>query len=221
MIDRLPKAVVFDMDGTLIDNYPVHLETWQLICSNYGAPRTIEEIIRDLHGTNFEICQKFFGPSITLEQSDIIGNEKEALYREVYRPRIAPVDGLMELMDQLAQFKIPMALGTMGNRDNAEFVIDALGLDRYLSAVFTAEDVERGKPHPDIFNKCFEIIDPKGTLHRTEKWVFEDTSSGIEAAINAGAVAIGVRTSKTHEELTKHGANSTVANYHEVLKMFY
>ena len=74
------------MDGTLINNYPFHL-AWQIICEKYCAC-SIDEIIKDLHGTNFEVCQNFFGKDITFEESERIGNEKEALYREIYRPHM-------------------------------------------------------------------------------------------------------------------------------------
>jgi beta-phosphoglucomutase-like phosphatase (HAD superfamily) len=73
---QLPKAVIFDMDGTLINNYPFHLKAWQIICEKYGAPRSIDEIIKDLHGTNFEVCQNFFGKDITFKKVSVLVMKK-------------------------------------------------------------------------------------------------------------------------------------------------
>ncbi|MEY2963307.1 MAG: hypothetical protein RL754_568 [Bacteroidota bacterium] len=216
----LPKLVAFDMDGTLIDNYEFHLKAWGAVCEELGQPRTREAIVRDLHGTNLEICRTFFDANMSEEEANAIGDRKEAMYRELYQPHIKPVEGLHRLLDQFSDFNIPMALGTMGNRENAEFVIDLLNLEPYFRAVFTAEDVQRGKPHPDIFNKCFDALSNGQALETKEKWVFEDTSSGIQSAVNASATAIGVLTSKSSEELLKHGASWTIKTYDEVLKTF-
>ena len=186
---QLPKAVIFDMDGTLINNYPFHLKAWQIICEKYDAPRSIDEIIKDLHGTNFEVCQNFFGKDITFEESERIGNEKEALYREIYRPHIAPVEGLIPLLQLFYNSGIPMAVGTMGNKANADFTLDTLGIRHFFKAVHTAEEVNKGKPDPEIFLTCLKSITQE-SLQTQELWVFEDTSSGITAAINAGGTAL-------------------------------
>ena len=213
-----PKAVIFDMDGTLIDNYPFHLKAWGLICEKYGAPRSQEEIIRDLHGTNFEVCKNFFGDHITYEESERIGDEKEALYREIYKPHIQPVDGLPELLEALKQRNIPMAVGTMGNKANADFTLDTLDIRHYFSAVHTAEDVSKGKPDPEIFTTCLKSL-KTGALELEELWIFEDTSSGIMAAKNAGGSPIGVLTSKSEEELKSCGAVYCAKTYYEVHKL--
>jgi HAD superfamily hydrolase (TIGR01509 family) len=215
---QLPQAVVFDMDGTLIDNYPFHLKAWGLICEKYGAPRSEEAIIRDLHGTNFEVCKNFFGPDVTFEESERIGQEKEALYREIYKPHIQPVDGLIELLETLNQCNIPMAVGTMGNKANADFTLDTLDIRHYFSAVHTAEEVSKGKPDPEIFTKCLVSLNT-GDLQGEKLWIFEDTSSGIKAAINAGGTPIGLLTSKSKEELISSGAVYCVKTYHEILKL--
>jgi HAD superfamily hydrolase (TIGR01509 family) len=212
-----PEYVIFDMDGTLVDNYHVHIDAWLAISTKYGGPTSREAIIADLHGTNFEICQKYFGPT-SKEDADRIAEEKEAKYRELYAPHIEPVTGLMAFVDHLKELHVPMAVGTMGTKENARFVIDALGLQSYLSHWRSAECVERGKPHPDIFMECLK---PWGTINLgpDRLWVIEDTSSGIAAGKACGATVIGVRTSKTDEELRSAGADLTVGNYYELLKM--
>ncbi|MBL6671134.1 MAG: HAD family phosphatase [Flavobacteriaceae bacterium] len=214
---QLPKIVLFDMDGTLVDNYAFHLKAWQHICERRGKTKTLHEIATDLHGTNFEICRKFFGQEVTIEQSERIGTEKEALYREIYAPFIKPVNGLYDFLTALKQQSIKLALGTMGNRANAAFILKALALEEYFTIVQTAEDVSRGKPHPDIFDNCLNLLEFKAPANPTDVWVFEDTSSGIKAALNTGAKAMGICTSKSAQELLESGAHCVFKDYQEVL----
>jgi beta-phosphoglucomutase-like phosphatase (HAD superfamily) len=124
----------------------------------------------------------------------------------------------MELLDHLRDLHIPMAVGTMGTKENARFVIEALGLHPYLSHWRSAECVERGKPHPDIFLECLKPWEPLN-LEPNRLWVIEDTSSGVAAGKACGAMVVGVRTSKTDEELRGAGADCTVGDYDELLKM--
>ena len=212
-----PAYVIFDMDGTLVDNYHVHIDAWLAISIKYGGPTSREAIIADLHGTNFEICQKYFG-STSKEDAERIAEEKEAKYRELYAPHIEPVKGLMAYLDHLKDMSIPMAVGTMGTEENARFVIEALGLHPYLSHWRSAECVERGKPHPDIFLECLKPWEPLN-LETNRLWVIEDTSSGVAAGKACGATVIGIRTSKTDEELRSAGADFTVGDFTELLKM--
>lgn len=219
MAIALPKYALFDMDGTLIDNYEFHLKAWGEICEKYGAPRSRTEIIRDLHGTNFEVCQKFFGPEMSFERSEEIGNEKEARYREIYAPHIEPIAGLHEVLAHLQEQGVHLALGTMGNSANAHFVIEALELSSFFSTVHTAEDVSKGKPNPEIFTKCLTSLGAPTALNSAEVWIFEDTTSGIQAAVRAGGIAMGIRSSLDDHALKNNGASHTFADYQEVMNL--
>lgn len=216
---RTPRAVLFDMDGTLIDNYSYHIEAWYIICEKYNSPKSKEYIIAHLHGTNHEVCKKFFGSEISHEQSAKIGLEKEALYRELYAPHIRPIDGLTELLVLLQKKGIPMAVGTMGNKENADFTLNQLDIKHYFKTVITAEDVTHGKPNPEIFLNCLHALRLSSTLLKDDIWIFEDTSSGIEAATRAGGKAIGILSSKTKSALKNVGAAICIKNYHEIVKL--
>jgi HAD superfamily hydrolase (TIGR01509 family) len=219
MVIRTPKAVIFDMDGTLIDNYSYHIEAWYVICKKYNAPKSKKYIITHLHGTNHEVCKTFFGSEISAEQSAKIGLEKEALYRELYAPHIRPIDGLTEFLVLLQKKDIPMAVGTMGNKENADFTLNQLDIRHYFKTVLTAEDVTHGKPNPEIFLSCLHALPLSSTLLKDEIWIFEDTSSGIEAATRAGGKAIGILSSKSKSALKNVGAAICIKNYHEIVKL--
>lgn len=219
MAIELPKYALFDMDGTLIDNYEFHLKAWGEICEKYGAPRSRTEIVRDLHGTNFEVCQKFFSPEMSLERSEEIGNEKEARYREIYAPHIEPIAGLHEVLAHLQAQGVHLAVGTMGNKENANFVIKALNLSEYFEVVHTAEDVSKGKPDPEIFTRCLDSLGASKDVAPDEIWIFEDTSSGIQAAVRAGGIAMGIRSSLDEVRLKEHGASHSFTDYQGVMNL--
>ena len=176
------RAAIFDLDGTLVDNMSVHADAWATLSSRHGlavprdrfllefAGRKNEEIIADLwpgHDESFALR---------------LASEKEALYRELYRPRLAPLAGLLPFLDALAAAGVPLAIASAAPALNRALVLDGLDLRRRFAKVTGAEDAKRGKPFPDPFLEAARRRDvpPEKCL------VFEDTTTGIAAATAAG-----------------------------------
>lgn len=186
------------MDGTLVDNMDFHQKAWFAFLSRYDIHVTKAEYDRNNIGTIREIVPRFF-PDVR-DPAEILrlGMEKEEVYRDMYRGHVRPLPGLDRFLSTLRDAGIPMALATAADRGNIDFTIDALGIRDYFDAITGSEDVERGKPHPDVYLKAAEKlgIDPAVCM------AFEDSIGGIRSAEAAGMRVVGIATTHTREELS-------------------
>ncbi len=192
------KGVIFDMDGTMVDNMMVHHRAWQKKLADLGIHMKIEEVQAEIHGINEEILDRLFGDRFDAAARKRISAEKEAAYREIFFEKLALVEGLPTLLDSLKSDDIPMAIGTAAPIENVDFVLDHLNLRPYFQAVLHAGSVDRGKPDPEIFIKAaahFQVP-PETCL------IFEDSLPGAEAARRAGAKCIIVTTTHQADEFS-------------------
>lgn len=199
------KALIFDMDGTMVDNMMIHHRAWQQRLAEEGLHFTMAEVMQHCHGKNLEILERLFGEKYTEAQRMVISNEKEAIYRNVFRDDLKLINGLHELLAVAFEHEIPIGIGTAAQYDNVNFVLDTLNIRNYFDVIVADVDVAKGKPDPEVFLKVAEKlnIDPKDCL------VFEDSPVGAKAAENAGMKAIILTT--THK-------NSEFENYTTLIK---
>jgi beta-phosphoglucomutase len=184
-------GVIFDIDGTLVDNHAYHEEAWLIWGARNGKPIERAFYRERLYArTNDAIFRTLYGPDIPIEDIIRRAAEKEAIYREIYGPAMTPMPGLLPLLDALRRAGIPCAAASNAERVNVDFVIDGLKLRDYFRAVLAREDVARGKPDPDLFLLAAERLGVPPARCR----VFEDSWAGFEAARRAGmpVFAIGV-----------------------------
>lgn len=187
------QAMLFDMDGTLIDNMMVHHEAWRVALAEKGVHMTLDEVKAEIHGVNIEILARLFGDSFSNAEAEQFAFNKEAAYRRIYADKIELISGAKEFLDKAQTLKIPMAVATAAPFENINFVLEHLPISHYFSAVKHAGDVSRGKPDPEVFQLAAKAL----KVDVQECLVFEDSVTGAMAAKNAGADAIIITT--THE----------------------
>lgn len=190
------KGIIFDMDGTMIDNMMVHHRAWQQKLKELGLEMSLEEVKEKVHGINEEILERLFGDRFTSEQRREISWQKEEAYREIFRPDLKLIPGLQEFLNKMKASNIPMAIGTAAPPENANFVLDELNIRSYFEGVFHSKSVSKGKPDPEIFEKAAASM----RLSANECLIFEDSVTGAEAAKRAGANAIIVTTTHSKDE---------------------
>lgn len=207
------KGIIFDMDGTMIDNMMVHHRIWQTFLKELGLDLTIEDIQQQIHGVNVEIMERLFGDRYTLEERIKLSLQKEATYRRLYASEIKLIDGLPEFLQQIHQRAIPVGIGTAAPKENMDFVLDTLKLRGIFKIALHSGDVEQGKPHPEIYQKVANGIN----LSPEECIVFEDSPTGAEAAMNAGCKVVVVTTTHQREEF-EHVENiiGFIDDYHTI-----
>lgn len=181
-------AVIFDMDGVMVQTAPQHFAAWRQVFAEMGREFSKEEFRATFGRRNQEILRHILGDGISEVQVEVLGRKKEEHYRALVRGEVEAAPGFIPLLEALRDNEFKIAVGTSAPRQNVELILDVLSVRERLDVVVTAEDVDRGKPDPETFllaaQRC--NIEPEGCV------VFEDSVAGIEAARAAGMRCIGV-----------------------------
>lgn len=196
------KALLFDLNGTIIDDMHYHAEAWFDILNNdLKANLTRAEVKVQMYGKNEEVLDRLFGANhFTQERIKEISMEKEARYQQAYLPELALIDGLQAFLENAKSAGIPMAIGSAAIPFNIDFVLDNLQIRDYFQAIISADDVTTSKPHPDTFLLCAAAlgVDAKDCI------VFEDAPKGVESALNAGMQTFVLTTAHPKEDFIQY-----------------
>jgi len=189
------RAVLWDMDGTLVDSAEYHWQAWRDTMSREGSPITHEQFLATFGQRNDSILQQWLGEKATPELIQRIGDAKETLYRQhVCEHGLAPLPGALEWVALLHRQGWKQAIASAAPRANVETILDVLHARRFFQAIVSAEDVRRGKPDPEVFL----IAAGKLSVAPEHCIVVEDAQHGIEAARAAGMKSIGVSQNGKH-----------------------
>jgi beta-phosphoglucomutase len=192
------KAVLFDMDGVVVDNLPYHVDAWLLFCERHHIPLTREVFYRELNGMNSkDTFEWFYQKEMTRAEVEVLEEEKEILYRGFYKDHMKPALGLLPFLKALRTHGIKTALATSAGPGNIDFIVDGLGIRDQFDAIIGGAEVRKGKPDPEIYLKAAAMVgvDP------ADCWVIEDSLQGIASGLNAGMQVVGITTSHSATEL--------------------
>ena len=189
-------ALIFDMDGTMIDSMPWHQKSWIAFCERRGLDIDVPDLMRRTTGrTGIECMRELFG-AVSDAQAQAFVDEKEGIYRELFAPVFAEIAGFKAFLGQAQSRGLAVGVGTAGDRHNQAFAYEHLALGQTLTTVGGDEGLP-GKPEPAIFLEVARRLGvaPEHCL------VFEDAPLGIEAARRAGMRAVGICSSHAADEL--------------------
>ncbi len=199
-----PHALIFDLNGTMINDMEFHIRAWtHILNEDLKAGMTHDQVKSQMYGKNSELFIRVFGEGkMTNDEMEYWSMEKEKRYQQDYRPHLRLINGLDEFLKRAYEAKIPMGIGSAAIPFNIDFVLDQLGIRKYFSAIVSADDVEISKPNPETFLKAARLLNtsPADCL------VFEDAPKGVEAARNAGIPCVVLTTLHSRNEfpLTDH-----------------
>lgn len=187
--DHSQFAMLFDMDGVLIDSYQAHFESWQVVAAEYGRTYSEEQFIAGFGRKSQELIREQWEGAADWPDEKVIELEvkKEDAFREILKRDFPAMPGARQLMADLHAEGFRIAVASSGPRVNVELVIDELNIREFLSASVTADDVTIGKPHPQVFLKAAE----KAGVAPEFSCVVEDAPAGVAAAKAAGMVCFG------------------------------
>jgi beta-phosphoglucomutase-like phosphatase (HAD superfamily) len=213
--DTKVAALIFDMDGTMVDSMPHHAETWLVFAKKHNVNLSIEEMMRLTTGRTGLECVRLLLDQPELDEAEAwsMVHEKEALYREVFGPIFKEVAGFKTFAAQARARGLKIGVGTAGDIQNVEFVLKHLQLHPAPDAIARGDEGLTGKPTPAIFLEAAKRIN----MQAEHCIVFEDAPFGIEAARRAGMRAVAICTSHSAAELAGPHVIAAATDYHELL----
>jgi len=203
---------IFDMDGTLVDNGRYHILAWQEFARRHGRTVSGQDILDWMGMTGDIYNERILGRKLTSDEQSVLGEEKESLYREIYRPHMTLPEGLRAFLDCIRREGGRCALATGGPKANADFVLDGLGIRESFHAVVSAGMYTRSKPDPECFLMAASMIgvEPGNCV------VFEDGLPGIAAGKAAGMHVVAVTFTHPRERLAAAGADRVISAWTEM-----
>jgi beta-phosphoglucomutase len=205
------RAIIWDMDGVLVDSWDVHYITWRdTLAAEFGLHIDMNTL-RDFFGIdNGQVLREVTGLDLPDEEIARIVERKEACYRDLAPGLIRGIPAALALLQQARTVGWRNAVGTSSPRENLRVMRDLLGLDRWMDAYVTIDDVSRGKPSPEMFLEAARRlgVPPQRCV------VIEDSPQGIAAARAARMGSVGVMTTQSAERLAQ--ADRVVGSLDEI-----
>ena len=216
-------GILFDLDGTLADTDSIHFAVWQDILTRFDLEIDRPFYQQSISGkTNAEIIKDIL-PQLSLEEAWQLATEKEESYRRL-AGGLRPMPGLHKVIQFTDKASIKRAVVTNAPAQNTEYMLKILQLTYVFPVVIMAEDAPPGKPDPAPYQLALSRLG----VNSHNAIAFEDSPSGICAAVGAGIYTVGITSSHSAEYLAAAGANMTIADFNssqlwELLdkKMFY
>ncbi|MDP6636809.1 MAG: HAD family phosphatase [Phycisphaerae bacterium] len=190
------NAVIFDMDGVLVDSYQAHFESWRQTARQHDLDMTEQQFAATFGRTTREIITALWGDSVSGDAVGLWDDQKELAYRRILDADFPEMAGAHELLSALRTAGFKLAIGSSGPPENVKLVLEHLGTELFSAAV-TARDVTHGKPHPEVFLKAAAKLE----ISPDHCAVVEDAPAGIQAARRAGMAAIALTGTAPREKL--------------------
>lgn len=200
-VPTVPAAVLWDMDGTIIDSEPAWIRAQEALAERFGCIWTSSDALALIGSTMAQTVEALQKAGVALDDDALAASLEDDVLAEMRRG-LTWRPGARELMRDLAAGGVPQAIVTTSSRAVADVVVEALAEDVVLATVVTGDDVTEGKPHPEPY-----LLAARG-LHVdiTRCVAIEDSPTGLAAAVASGASAIGV----PHDADLEEGADRTI-----------
>ncbi len=205
------QCVIFDMDGVICHTNPHHAKAFEAFFDKYQIPHSEKEFENHMYGKhNGYIMTHFFGRSIAGAELKNLEDEKESMFREIYKDKVETIPNYLKFLAALKASNFKTAVATSAPRANLDLIISSLNIADKMDSMMSSEDVTLHKPNPEVYLKSAARVG----VTPDDCVVFEDSFSGVTAAINAGMKVVGVLSSHTKEELPP--CNFYIKDYSEV-----
>lgn len=210
-------AILFDMDGVLVDTEHLHSKAELATCAAHGLSVPLSEWNNFRGKTTRNIFEYIVAnySSAPLNIGSLINHKTENYLRLASKEAVL-IPGSLDFLKWIRPRVPKIALVTSSLKPIQKLMFDMFGLEPYFDGIITGDDVKNGKPHPEPYIKAAGLVG----ISPSRCIVIEDSDSGIAAAKSAGAYPIGITTSYDSERLIKAGAKKTVHTFAEMTEFF-
>ena len=206
------KGVIFDMDGTIVDSLPYHHEAWRIFFEENKVEDFSEKLKKYKGGGTLDLMKAVYGNIYTVDELKKMSDDKEIIFRKIYKGNIKPIKGFLEFIFELKSKDILIGLASNAIRKNVTLTLNELGVYDLFDNIICGDEVSFGKPNPEMFDKTIIGFN----LKKDDCIIFEDSIEGVGGAVNAGINVIGVTSSNSSDILNKAGCIASINNFIDI-----
>ncbi len=197
------------MDGTIVDSLPYHYEAWKIFFNENKVENFSEKLKDYKGGGTLDLMTAVYGDKYSRKELKIMTDDKEIIFREIYKNNVVPIAGFMEMFELIKSKKILVGIASNAIRKNVKMILSELKIYEEFDSIICGDEVRKGKPDPEMFN---ETVD-RFNLKKEKCLIFEDSVEGVTAAANSKVGVIGVSSSTSGKILIDKGCKTTIDNY--------
>lgn len=205
----MKKGIIFDLDGTIVDSLPYHYKAWKIFFKENKVENFSERLKDYKGGGTLDLLTAVYGDKYSRKELKIMTDDKEIIFREIYKNNVVPIMGFMDMFELIKSKKILVGIASNAIRKNVKMILSELKIYEKFDSIICGDEVKRGKPDPEMFD---ETID-RFNLKKEECLIFEDSVEGVSAAVNSRVDVVGITSSTSGEILISKGCITTIDNY--------
>jgi len=205
----MKKGIIFDMDGTIVDSLPYHYKAWKIFFKENKVENFSERLKDYKGGGTLDLLTAVYGDKYSRKELKIMTDDKEIIFREIYKNNVVPIMGFMDMFELIKSKKILVGIASNAIRKNVKMILSELKIYEKFDSIICGDEVKRGKPDPEMFD---ETID-RFNLKKEECLIFEDSVEGVSAAVNSRVDVVGITSSTSGKILIDKGCITTIDNY--------